>query len=357
MTPSDSMRLEALRFPLVVLVVFIHAYEASVRFSDEVVGPIGDGAVFDYLRILISQCVARVAVPVFFLISGYLFAWEGGFSWERFYEKIRSRVRTLLIPFLFWNFLAFCVFFAVQCVPQLRGFDSGLQARIGDLGVGGFFLSFFGFSRAPFAYQFWFIRDLMILALIYPLIRFVVGFCFLSEVALVVIGLVWIGYYYDAAMPTIEALFFFSFGVFLRVRVISPFGLDRYGCAFLLLFLILLIPDVVVGGAPQKVWLHRVAVVLGVVSILFVTSIRQLSAFWAKMRDLSVSSFFVFAAHEPLLTVVRKVYYKVVEPSSPGEVFLGYMICPVFVILIILLVYRVLRLLFPRVLNFVVGAR
>ena len=357
MTPNESLRLDALRFPLIVLVVFIHAYEASVRFSGSVVGAAEIDSGFDSLRVLISQCIARVAVPLFFLIAGYLFAWQDSFSWNRFVEKLRSRVRTLFIPFVFWNLLALALLLVVQTGAYFKGFDSGAQVRVSELGPGDLFLWFFGVTKAPFAYQFWFIRDLMVLVLVFPVIRLLLGSSVVGWIAIACLGIIWGGYVFETALPTIEALFFFSLGVFVRIRGATLFDLDRFGWVFLVLFLALLVPDMLIGGAPQKHVLHRLTVLLGVASFLFVTSIHSLNGFWVRMRTLSASAFFVFAAHEPLLTVVRKIYYKLVGPGAPHEVFLGYLFCPAFVILILVAIHRISKSAFPRALNIVVGAR
>lgn len=73
-----------LRLPLAVMVVFIHAfgnlvyvvpYEWMGRGQlDAAVGSSSVGsAVYDALRIFGSHVVTHIAVPTFFVISGYLF--------------------------------------------------------------------------------------------------------------------------------------------------------------------------------------------------------------------------------------------------------------------------------------------
>lgn len=42
------------------------------------------------------------------------------------------------------------------------------------------------------------------------------------------------------------------------------------------------------------------------------------------MLALSSASFFVFAAHEPLLTMIRKMTYKVLQPQHEGTTLLIY---------------------------------
>ncbi len=102
---QSSLRLNLLRFPLIVGVVFVHAYETTVGFSGGSVsiGLNQNNVISEFIRNLISQEIARIAVPIFFLMSGYLFF--AGFVWskENYLDKVKSRIKTLLIPFLFWN--------------------------------------------------------------------------------------------------------------------------------------------------------------------------------------------------------------------------------------------------------------
>ena len=68
---EQSLRLGMLRFPLIVGVVFIHARLMAADFINA-----KDGAgyhVSDFVQHLISEGVAHTAVPLLFLMSGYLF--------------------------------------------------------------------------------------------------------------------------------------------------------------------------------------------------------------------------------------------------------------------------------------------
>lgn len=133
---ESSLRLNLLRFPLVVGVVFIHAYSNTVGFAGgEIVGASQPHFIVDFVRNFISQGVARIAVPVFFLLSGYLFF--AGFVWskESYVIKLRSRRKTLLVPFLFWNILTLLIIALAQAIPATRTFFSGNNPLIATFSV------------------------------------------------------------------------------------------------------------------------------------------------------------------------------------------------------------------------------
>ena len=64
--------IDMLRFPLAVLVVFIHSFGQDIDMAELHALGFSGMAVYDYIRILISAVIARSAVPLFFLFSGFL---------------------------------------------------------------------------------------------------------------------------------------------------------------------------------------------------------------------------------------------------------------------------------------------
>ena len=69
-----SSRLKAIRLPLIVGVVFIHAYSTQVLLGGgQRAGAAHVAFSAFFIRNLISQGIARIAVPMFFLMSGFLF--------------------------------------------------------------------------------------------------------------------------------------------------------------------------------------------------------------------------------------------------------------------------------------------
>ena len=84
---QTSKVIDSLRFPMAVLVVLIHSYMTGV-------GLVGK---------LLYDVITRVAVPTFFLISGFLFykrleQWK----WDVWKIKVKKRVWTLVVPYFVW---------------------------------------------------------------------------------------------------------------------------------------------------------------------------------------------------------------------------------------------------------------
>lgn len=89
------------RFPLIVLVVALHS---KIWINDLV--DVNTLSLSRFLSELITQ-LTMLAVPTFFVISGYLFfrnmPTKGAFPLSIFVRKLQSRVYTLFIPYMLWN--------------------------------------------------------------------------------------------------------------------------------------------------------------------------------------------------------------------------------------------------------------
>lgn len=99
----ESKMIEWLRPFLMFLVVFLHSVGMPMSGNKTISFHNGE---FDTLRIAISEGICHVAVPTFFLISGFLFCKNiEKWNWLRWGNKVKRRVRTLLAPYVFWNLL------------------------------------------------------------------------------------------------------------------------------------------------------------------------------------------------------------------------------------------------------------
>ena len=59
-----------LRLPMIILVTFAHSYG---RVEDGYSLIMSEWNTYEFLKLLVSQTLVKVAMPVFFMISGYLF--------------------------------------------------------------------------------------------------------------------------------------------------------------------------------------------------------------------------------------------------------------------------------------------
>lgn len=351
-----SIRLELLRFPLIVGVVFIHAYETTVVYAKGSVwlGLYNNHWISELIRNLISQEIARTAVPTFFLISGYLFF--TGFIWSKnnYLNKLKSRTRSLLIPFLFWNIFTLILIALGQSLSITQVYFSGKNPFISSFDMFDYIRYIFGIGVNPIAYQFWFIRDLILLVLLSPFILFLNKK--LPEIYIPALFYCWLFSTSLPFIPSIEAILFFSIGCLLAILKKDIFGLDAYGKAILALYVLMITTHLALD--THFSFFHKINLILGVLSALFITKFLANSPIAKNsLLSLSTSSFFVYAAHEPLLSLFRKLGFKIIQPNTDYLILTLYLIIPIIVISILVIAYNRMILFFPQFTRLITGGR
>ncbi|HBG18662.1 MAG TPA: hypothetical protein DDY32_05145 [Desulfobulbaceae bacterium] len=353
---ESSVRLRLLNFPLIIGVVYIHAYGTSISFAGRTLGVEQLDYLTDFVRILISQGIARMSVPLFFLISGYLFISGTRWSMQVYGRKLAARVRTLLVPFLFWTVLGVAIRYLGQSIPAIKDYFVGSGPLVADYSPFTLVNAVLGLTSMPEAYHFWFIRDLMLLMILSPLLIFILERLALPFLAAVFLA--WIMVEWPLAVPDAVGVLFFSAGCYLAMKEISLFALDRYGRWFFLLYIPILLADVIWYDKPFNMCLHRCGIVIGIVAVLSAT---KLILGYERLKDgivwLSGASFFVYAAHEPLLGLFRTVAFQVVPFDRPYAMLLTYLMLPLALIAFLVALHSLLTVYAARLLAIITGGR
>ena len=201
-SPNLSRAFQVANLPAMVLVILIH-YNTRAAIADK---SAGDANYF--LQQLLANGIARVAVPFFALAAGFFFFlnYAGTASYVR---NLRKRVRTLFVPYLVVSVIMTAGFLVARAVV---GSSHGVKPleTIAEIVL------------RPRSAQFWFLRDLMVLTLVSPVIYLLVRI--LREFWVVALGAAWLlelqvlpkisGVY----LVNIETLFFFTLGCWLVAR-------------------------------------------------------------------------------------------------------------------------------------------
>lgn len=95
-----SKTITFLRFPLIVAVVIIHTNLTDVMIGGSLLVNGSDFPVYNVLRHVLTNELARIAVPLFYFISGFLFFYRTEFTKTTYLKKIGKRVRPIFYAFL-----------------------------------------------------------------------------------------------------------------------------------------------------------------------------------------------------------------------------------------------------------------
>lgn len=251
-----SNRITVLRFPLIIGVVYVHAY--SVRDVEAVNGEVGHIALF--VQNLISQSLVRMAVPLLFILAGFLLFQRYELSVNSVKAKLGSRIKSLLIPFLFWNIACLLFFALIQSLPFLSSFFSEKSDRICAYDTYDYFASIFGLGRMPIVYQFWFIRDLMILVIISPIVLLLAKR--LPKISFLFLFTLWFGSLKQNS-PFVSVFFFFT-GSLLAVYDFKLAIIDGKSKWFTWLFVLLVFVETATMHYDFNRYLHKIAILVGI---------------------------------------------------------------------------------------------
>lgn len=83
-----SKTISALRFPMIFVIIYIHVVLG--RWQDGSIVVEGGTSLYEIFRFSFVEGVARIGVPLFFFISGFLFFYYDDFSKNVIWEKSRN---------------------------------------------------------------------------------------------------------------------------------------------------------------------------------------------------------------------------------------------------------------------------
>ena len=339
-----SRMISWLRFPMIVGVVLLHV---------DIPIDVSSNPMFGLFKYVLVYGLANLAVPLFFLIAGFLFFYKTTFSLAVYKTKLKRRFRSLIIPFFFWNLAYMAAIYVIQSIaPSLLGG----RKMISEYTAFEFVNSFWNFSGygpgCPILAPTWFLRDLIVMVLLTPLfyvlIKYSRGFFVLLLAVCYVLGV------HVGVVGFPRAWLFFSFGAFVSIcgynlavvfrkyaEMIIPIGL---------LFLVVLIPF------QEKGLIYRVYVIVGVCAVLAAMSSWVNRTNFKQWPILSESSFFVYLFHGFYIVPLSVLYCHIV-PLNTITGIIGYFAITIIACIIAVLAYRLVKYCTPKLCAVITGGR
>ena len=357
---TDSITI--LRFPLIVAIVFIHTFIAGQPNIDGKINvEYGQYPMYDFLDHIVRICLAEIAVPLFFVISGFLFFYQCNFNRETYRNKLRKRIHSLLIPYLLWNTMyLFFVMIVQQLQPSSTSLDRKLIMDYSFIDILDSYWHFDGVCRGygPICGPLWFIRDLMIVNLFSPIVYFCIKnkrvvFLFLLGV-LYILGI-------NLLTPGLSStvFFFYSIGAWASVNQLDVDLSGRMGVLSMGVCVLLLIADVSLWmiGAHYD-YLHRFFIVTGIFAFLsFSMMIVLRRKIGITIRYLAGCSFFIYLSHMYVTPFLNKCWILVLSPANEITASIALFTIPLITCLICIGVYSVMKRCFPKMTTILVGGR
>jgi surface polysaccharide O-acyltransferase-like enzyme len=328
MNAEDSAKINLLRFPLIVGVIMVHAHRL-VGLPD---GPVQATAQYPaalYTELLVAHLWSQITAPLFFMFAGYLLYRQVPLTRSLWLSKVKNRLTTLGVPYLCWNGAIFLLFFVAQSIPRFQAYFTRPEFEIRAMNWWQRADLLLGITRFPIDYQLWFLRDLIVLAAISPLIWLAMKYARLATLGFFFV--LWTGVWGDVSFSQSMALLFFSIGIALG-QVSGERLLIPKHMAFMVVFVVLGLIEVVYqrdlssdSFSDAINVLHRVTTLIGICAgWRFASWMWKSASVSAALGFLAEYSFFLFAAHEPMLTVFRKLGFRLLGHDSSAKLLTVY---------------------------------
>lgn len=315
------------------------------------------------------------SVPVYFFISGYVFflSITEGYTQKIYLNKIRNRVKTLFIPYVIWNIIP-VLFFLFLYFPPL---SSVFGKNISELNISwqAIFNTFWDHNNGIFGDgiietnwpvlpqngPLWFLRDLMALTLVSPIIYLLIKK--LGVYIVLSFGVLWFyGAIYNQGIASVfVGLFFFSLGAYFSVNkkdMVHQFG--KYSKLSFCIYPLLSMACLVLSYCSFPLVISSVVKTINIfVGLFFVYNLAALiikKGIFRVSPLLASSSFFIYVSHAFILGFV-KLFYVLFKPVKDLGVISVYLFATLVIVIVLLGVYWLMRRFTPRLLGVLVGRR
>lgn len=359
MTTNTLKFFTLLRFPLMVGVVMIHC-DISDQLVPELRGQWAQDVMYFF-----SNIIGRFSVPMFFLISGFLFYRNGTLTHNEYASKLHHRLYTLLIPYLLWNLIAFLFFIAKHYPPLCPVFQGITEIPIS---FENFLKSFWEFrfeglgesKSMPIDFPLWYVRDLMIVVLCSPLLYKLIK-C--GRLLVGLIGGIWLSFNPEFCGIDMTGFFFFTLGGYFsmnKVDLADIFKSRKAKISTMFLFVIVIIADMITRGETYHYLLHNITILTGMI-VMFICADLILRLSIGKstilIEHFASTTFFVYALHGLFVAPLRKGLCLALQPTSNTVAVMTYMLSILTTIILSLITYYVLKKLCPQFCSLLNGGR
>lgn len=377
---QQSRILNSLRFPLACMVVIIHCNISQDKWILPQWPYLTSGEEFSVaIQILFSILISGIAVPTFYLISGYFFFYhlENFYTFNIYKQKLKKRIKTLFIPYLVWNTIY--ILYIVICKIAAYLFKGKPLSNISDFfEINGWWRMYWDCSTwainrtnilgyyipptGPILVPLWFIRDLMVVILFTPVIYILLRkFKLLTILALGICYVTGIWPYLHGF--SITAIFFFSLGAYFSIYHLNMVNeLRKIQKINFTLLIPLLILSIYFNGNLTAIgeYIYPFYIIVGVVTVINLMTIFEEKKKLPAKSKLNETTFFVYCFHGLIGLRISGIILNRLFPISDNYwpyITIHYLLKPIITITFCIAIFRIMKKYCPSLLNILIGYR
>lgn len=337
-----SEKFHRISFICMLLVVLLHSNIISTEITSTWSAA---------LQLFVADGLCRVAVPFFFMISGFFFYKEKEYLFADYRKKLKNRFFSLVVPYLCITLSEATFLF----VLTKYGIGAGIIKGELQISSANDFLEYI-FVSPRLSYQLWFIRDLFVLTILSPALfaiisvapKFFLFFLFLL-----------CNFYLSPIFIREDSFIYFSIGAIIALHYEDIINLQCQNCCLVLALTLVWL--LMCGIVQQKifrspfVFLHM-RNILGVISLWTLHDIVPGCKVKQFLLIFSQYSFWLYLIHEPILTIMRKILLQIIPYSHWASLFIFLSSFAITVVVCISLA-KVLKKGIPHFYKLICGGR
>lgn len=300
-----SSRINLMRIILISGIVLVH-----VPHDPETSPFLGLYGVFDWLRVFLGDALFRIGVPCLSAISGYLL-FRRGWSAFNYPATIKSKTKTVLLPFFLWNG---GLLIAVMLL-QRTGLGVGYFPDLWNASPREMLSHGVAVEELPVNVPLYFLRDLFVCILLSPLLALLVRRFAVPTLAILLL-LTAIPDFSLIIVQKKSILFSFTLGIALALYKIDLKMLDPYAKPLTAATLVMsaALATALYWTGPEFTFslnlLRNLLAVFGVLGFWVASSLLVENRLGRRLSQTGSLSFWIFCAHYPLLVILWMVWNK-----------------------------------------------
>ena len=369
---------DILRFPLVVLVVYIHCTngipERPINW-ESISNAVKTGIL---LRIYISNIISSICVPTFFMISGYLFYKnQKEFNLTIYGNKIKRRIRSLAIPYFLWIMIYFTITTIIiikehNITSLTDGYRIVTNFFIENGAIRIFYdcvivnnhqdnipIGWLQDNSAPLLFTLWYIRDLIIVTFFSPFLFKALKI--LKKSFLFILGTMYVFNLWPYIHGiSITSIFYFSLGIYLssNFHFLNMFFFC-YARIFVIIEILISFACLYLYSVDSPFFLYFIHLfsIIGVFIALYIAWI-VINRGIKPINILRQSAFFIYAAHMIYINRYSTLLViKILPWNNTICNIIKYLMIPLIIVQICIIIFCTLQKITPKTLSLLNGRR
>ena len=338
---------EFVSFLLSIFVLFIHSYFAQDYVNNSFVSILNHKVSFFF-----SRSITQFAVPMFFILSGISFF--NNYSNKKYLTKIKSRIFTLIIPYLLWNivWMLWDIFCSYSFVSKFSATSELYPLTFSSILKGIFF---YGCNK-----PFWFIFDIIVFSLSAPLIFLVIQKKYIGIIVVVCLSIVSL---FGIHLPTElfyypMAIVFYLIGAMIGYHYFEHISKKSSKPIQIISIIFLLIYILSKNIVPQELHITNYCIesIIFTLAAFALWNIVDIFIERIKPRNIYRRSFAIYAMHLNVAIIILKIL-NLCTPQSQWLEIPKFITMVIVTLVIINFVCAFLEKFFPKIYALFMGNR